>query len=146
MDGCLEFRRVLFRSLPYSPEFAPEQPGRGPAALEQIATTSGGKERIEIPQTWAELQVKARYIEIVPWLLIASVLLFLVEIFERRTGWISRTLTRQKPAAVVEVEAAVQTAPRRKTESPLKRIIRERKQKVATAPAAATTPAQAASN
>ena len=29
--------------LPYSPEFAPDQPGRGAAALTQIATTTGGK-------------------------------------------------------------------------------------------------------
>ena len=123
--------------LPYSPEFAPEQLGRGPAALEQIATTSGGKERIEIPQMWAELQVKARYIEIVPWLLVAAVTLFLVEIFERRTGWISRAVTRRKPAAAVQEDEAVQAAPARKIESPLKRIIRERKQKGAAAPAPA---------
>ena len=90
--------------LPYSPEFAPEQPGRGAAALAQIAATSGGKERIEIPQTWAELQVKSRYIEIVPWLLIAAVLLFLVEIFERRTGWVSRLITRKQTTATVPEE------------------------------------------
>lgn len=126
--------------LPYSPEFAPEQAGRGPAALEQIATTSGGRERIEIPQTWTELQVKPRYIEIVPWLLIASVALFLVEIFERRTGWLSRVVTRRKPAAAVEGDATVQTTPARKMESPLKRIIRERKQKEAPASASAQAP------
>ncbi len=38
--------------LPYSPEFAPDQPGRGAAALAEIATTTGGKERVEIPKIW----------------------------------------------------------------------------------------------
>ncbi len=42
--------------LPYSPEFAPDQPGRGAAALAQIATTTGGKAREEIPKIWATCQ------------------------------------------------------------------------------------------
>jgi Mg-chelatase subunit ChlD len=76
--------------LPYSPEFAPDQPGRGAAALAQIATTSGGRERLEIPKIWDELPVKSRYVELAPWLLVFAAVLFLLEIFERRTGWVSR--------------------------------------------------------
>jgi hypothetical protein len=76
--------------LPYSPEFAPDQPGRGGATLAQIAATSGGKERFEIPETWADLQSRPRYVELSPWLLVLAVILFLLEIFERRTGWIGR--------------------------------------------------------
>jgi len=87
--------------LPYSPEFAPEQPGRGAAALEQIATTTGGKERAEIPKIWADLPVASRYVELAPWLLVAAAILFLMEILERRTGWISRLISRK--AAVAEV-------------------------------------------
>ena len=56
--------------LPYSPEFAPDQPGRGAATLAQIATTTGGKEREEIPKIWGELPVKSRYVELAPWLLV----------------------------------------------------------------------------
>jgi Mg-chelatase subunit ChlD len=81
--------------LPYSPEFAPDQPGRGAATLAQIAATTGGKERLEIPSIWRELPVKSRYVELAPWLLVASVLLFLLEILERRTGWILRFILRQ---------------------------------------------------
>src|SRR6185312_16030601 len=125
--------------LPYSPEFAPEQPGRGAAALTQIASTSGGKERIEIPSTWAELQVKPRYIEIVPWLLVAAVVLFLTEVFERRTGWISRLFNRQQPA-VAKVASETEDEPAtREPEPAVKRLVRKRKQKTAaptTAPAA----------
>ena len=54
--------------LPYSPEFAPDQPGRGAAALAQLATTTGGKDRVEIPKMWGELPVKSRYVELAPWL------------------------------------------------------------------------------
>jgi hypothetical protein len=114
--------------LPYSPEFAPEQAGRGAVTLAQIATTSGGKERIEIPQTWTELQVKTRYIEIVPWLLVLSVVLFLLEIFERRTGWVSRFVFRKQPlAASAENEAAAPLLPG--PEHVLKRLVRKRQQK-----------------
>lgn len=124
--------------LPYSPEFAPEQPGRGAATLEQIATTSGGKDRLQIPDTWAELQIKPRYIEIVPWLFIAAVVLFLLEIFERRTGWVSRLVARKQTAAVVPEEESVSLPSARAQETVLKRMVRKRKQKSeAPAPAAA---------
>jgi Mg-chelatase subunit ChlD len=87
--------------LPYSPEFAPDQPGRGSATLAQIAATSGGKERIEIPQLWADLKTKPRYVEMSPWLFVIAALLFLLEVFERRTGWFSR-LGRAPATAVAE--------------------------------------------
>jgi hypothetical protein len=100
--------------LPYSPEFAPDQPGRGAATLAQLATTSGGQERIEIPGTWADLPSKPRFIELAPWLLVASVILFLLEIFERRTGWVSRWFAPKPAVAAVPVEDSVETpAPRK---------------------------------
>ncbi|HEY9510490.1 MAG TPA: hypothetical protein VIV82_11585, partial [Verrucomicrobiae bacterium] len=89
--------------LPYSPEFAPDQPGRGSAALEQIATTSGGQERVELSQIWADLQVKPRFVELSPWLLVLAALFFLGEIFERRTGWIGK-LFRRAPDAALQTE------------------------------------------
>lgn len=76
--------------LPYSPEFAPDEPGRGSATLAQIATTTGGKERIEIPKIWSELPVRSRYVSLAPWLLVAAAFLFLLEILERRAGWLSK--------------------------------------------------------
>jgi Mg-chelatase subunit ChlD len=96
--------------LPYSPEFAPDQPGRGAMALAQIAATTGGGERIEIPKIWSELPVRSRYVALAPWLLVAGSLLFLLEIFERRTGWLLRPWARKTPAAAVE-ESAGQPAP-----------------------------------
>ncbi|MGH7950931.1 MAG: VWA domain-containing protein [Limisphaerales bacterium] len=95
--------------LPYSPEFAPDQPGRGAAALDQIAATTGGQERVEIPKIWSELPVKSRYVALTPWLLVVAAILFLLEIFERRTGWLSRLFTRTIPAVqtIAEEEAEV---------------------------------------
>jgi Mg-chelatase subunit ChlD len=87
--------------LPYSPEFAPDQPGRGASTLSRLARTTGGRELLEIPEIWATLPTRPHYVELMPWLLIAAVLLFLAEIFERRTGWISRLFSKPKPAAVV---------------------------------------------
>jgi Mg-chelatase subunit ChlD len=76
--------------LPYSPEFAPDQPGRGAATLAQIAATTGGQDRVEIPKMWGELPVKSRYVELAPWLLVLGTILFLLEVLERRTGWVTR--------------------------------------------------------
>jgi hypothetical protein len=94
--------------LPYSPEFAPDTPGRGAAALTQIATTTGGREQLEIPKIWGELPVRSRYVELAPWLFVAATALFLLEILERRTGWVLRGLRRYRlaPPAVATKEAA----------------------------------------
>ena len=111
--------------LPYSPVFAPDQPGRGAAALASIATTTGGRDRLEIPKIWNELPVKSRYVELTPWLLVAAAVLLLLEIFERRTGLgfkivshprsgtRSRSLKRKinrSPAVPVPVMANVEAA------------------------------------
>jgi hypothetical protein len=92
--------------LPYSPEFAPDQPGRGAAALAQIATTTGGKERIEIPNIWSDLPIRSRYVELAPWLLVFSAILFLLEVLERRTGWVSRLFGRKPASVPVETKVA----------------------------------------
>ena len=90
--------------LPYSPEFAPDQPGRGALALAQIATTTSGRERVEIPKIWGELPVKSRYVELAPWLLVSGAILFLLEVSERRTGWVSRLFRRKAALAAAETE------------------------------------------
>lgn len=101
--------------LPYSPEFAPDQPGRGAAALAQLAAATGGRERIQLPGIWAELPVQKRFVELTPWLLLSAVLVFLVEVLERRTGLVlagaqrltgklARARLRRKPVATSQIE------------------------------------------
>jgi hypothetical protein len=126
--------------LPYSPEFAPDQPGRGAATLAQIAATSGGKERVEIPQMWADLQVKARFVELGPWLLIASVVLFLLEVFERRTGWMTRLIAARLVAAAVPVEEEAVGVPATK-KAIWKRLVRKPAQPLK-APVQPTAPSE----
>jgi hypothetical protein len=120
--------------LPYSPEFAPDQPGRGEAAMAQIAMTTGGNAREEIPKIWGDLPVKSRYVELAPWLLVAGTILFLLEVLERRTGWLSRLFGRK---AIVKVETeeaeASEAAPARKPVFPW--LVRK-PARSATAPAA----------
>jgi Mg-chelatase subunit ChlD len=76
--------------LPYSPEFQPVEKGRGLATLEHLARASGGQERLELPGVWKELPRHVRFVSLAPWLLGAVVILLLVEVFERRTGLLSR--------------------------------------------------------
>ena len=111
--------------LPYSPEFAPDQPGRGAATLAQIATTTGGRERIEIPKIWSELPVKSRYVELAPWLLVLGTILFLLEILERRTGWVSRLFGRKPNLGSTPAPGVAESAPLSAPSAPLVADVRK---------------------
>jgi Mg-chelatase subunit ChlD len=84
--------------LPYSPEFQPAESGRGLAALEHLARATGGKERVDLAGVWKALPRPVRLVSIAPWLLGAAVVLLLLEVFERRSGLLSRRgrLVREK--------------------------------------------------
>jgi Mg-chelatase subunit ChlD len=84
--------------LPYSPEFAPDHANRGAASLARIASTTGGQERIDLSETWKALPSIPRYVEIAPWLLVLGILIFLLEILERRTGWLPKLKRAGQPA------------------------------------------------
>jgi Mg-chelatase subunit ChlD len=126
--------------LPFSPEFAPDQPGRGASALARIARTAGGRELIEIPDIWSFLPVRPQYVSLMPWLLLAAVLLFLLEIFERRTGWLSRLrrVRRSEPEAPVSAGLAGDATAASRTASRGGRAWFARKAR--TPPAAGATP------
>jgi hypothetical protein len=93
--------------LPYSPEFSPDQPGRGVAALAEIATTTGGREREEIPKIWGDLPVRSRYVGLAPWLLVLSTVLFLMEVLERRTGRVLRLFNKTANVRIGAKEAEI---------------------------------------
>ena len=80
--------------LPYSPEFRPATPGKGKAALFEMAEATGGRERIELTSIWQDIPKTPRYFDLTPWLLYAACVLFLFEIFERRTGIMTVLLRR----------------------------------------------------
>jgi hypothetical protein len=132
--------------LPYSPEFAPDQPGRGAAALAQISATTGGQDRVEIPKIWSELPVKSRYVVLAPWLLVAASALFLLEIFERRTGWVSKFVAARSTASAppVEVDPATRAPDPGRTTPWLHRKTKPEKSGPSPAPAKTSVPAFAA--
>jgi hypothetical protein len=75
--------------LPYSPEFRPTDNRRGQVALERLASTTGGEERLELPSIWNQLPRKPRLVPLAPWLILISVCLLVLEVFERRTALLS---------------------------------------------------------
>lgn len=113
--------------LPYSPEFEPDQPGRGAAALDRIAAMTGGKELAEIPEIWNHLPVIPRYVELTPWLYIAAAILFLAEILERRTGWISGLFRHKRVTAQGEIDDATQAADTKRSSLRLLKMFEKRK-------------------
>jgi Mg-chelatase subunit ChlD len=80
--------------LPYSPEFQPTEPGRGRDTLEQLAEATGGRERIEMAGIWQSLPRMPRWIDFAYILVLSAALLFVLEIFERRTGWVTALIAR----------------------------------------------------
>lgn len=76
-------------TLPYSPEFQPADRHTGIAALVEIAQATGGKERIDVSEIWADLPPKKQMASLTPWLIGLAILLFTLEVFQRRTGLLS---------------------------------------------------------
>jgi uncharacterized membrane protein len=94
--------------LPYSPEFEPANAKQGLVCLEQLARSTGGKQRIDLGGIWSDLARQPRLLPVAHWLLIAVVTLFLLEVLERRTGAISMlsSATRRGRKAARKPQAA----------------------------------------
>lgn len=114
--------------LPNSPELAPDQPGRGEEVLARIAAATGGRSRLEIPDIWRDLPAKVRYRVLSPWLFLAAMALFFLEIVERRTAWLSGLVQRPRQPEIADAEEGVpevQTASDRPSfRAGLRRLIR----------------------
>lgn len=78
--------------LPYSPELAPSEPGSGHLVLEGLASSTGGRQRIDVGDVWRDFPRRPRFVELTPWLFGLVLLTFLLEVLERRTALLtSRT-------------------------------------------------------
>lgn len=86
--------------LTYSPEYRTKAPGSGLEALKKLSTVSGGRERIKVGNIWSELPAPWRKQSLRPILILLAVVLFLLEISDRRIGL---RLQRTKPAPVFKV-------------------------------------------
>ncbi|HEX4607854.1 MAG TPA: VWA domain-containing protein, partial [Urbifossiella sp.] len=92
--------------LPYSPEHAPAAPGAGDTgreALERLARTTGGVERIELSGVWTDLPHRPRSFPLAPWLLVAAAVCLVLEVLERRSGMVSHLARRVRDGAVSAV-------------------------------------------
>ena len=85
-------------TLPYSPEFAPRpEADSGRQILVQIAELTGGKSRVDVLSIFDDPPSSARMMPILPYLLIAGIVLLVVEIAGRRLS-----LWKRSPAAAAD--------------------------------------------
>jgi Mg-chelatase subunit ChlD len=72
-------------TLPYSPEFMPRAGlPTGRQILEEVASLSGGRERLDLLEVLADPPRSTRMTSLLPWLLVAALVLLLMEIAGRR--------------------------------------------------------------
>lgn len=91
--------------LVYSPEFAPADNEQAEANIKKLTRITGGGERFELGHIWQDIPRQGRLIEISHWLVILAIILFLLEILERRTGILS--IGQEKEKLEPEKETAV---------------------------------------
>ena len=88
--------------LPYSTEYRPVRADEGEELLERLAKATGGRHRVELSKIWAELPRSPQRFYLGPWLMIAALCLFLLEVLERRTGLVLTRMKRAEGAKVSE--------------------------------------------
>jgi hypothetical protein len=74
---------------PYSPEHAPASRLDGAAVLEALAGATGGAQVADIGGVWDAVPRERRRIEVSAAFYLLAALLFLLEVCERRTGWLA---------------------------------------------------------
>ncbi|HNS10064.1 MAG TPA: VWA domain-containing protein [Candidatus Ozemobacteraceae bacterium] len=73
----------------YGPEFAPARFRDGQAELKELASVTGGREIIDLGQIWKSLPAKIQFRSLAEELLFLALLLFIIEVAERRTGFLT---------------------------------------------------------
>ncbi len=110
--------------LPYSPEFRPGQNDRGRVTLERLGRATGGQERLDLAGVWDDLPRAVRQVPVGRWLLLAAVVLWLVEVLERRTALLAFARRRRRAAVVIPDEKVVKErfVPWKKAKRPAKPV------------------------
>ena len=81
-------------TLPYSSEYKPQQFGKGIETLKKLANITGGTERLQLNKIWDTLPEHTTYKSLQPWLILLSLIIFLLEIIIRR-GTLPNKLTEK---------------------------------------------------
>ena len=82
--------------------------------LASLAQSTGGRERLDLGEVWSTLPRQPRFVQLSVWLVITALVLFLLEVLQRRTG-IFHFGSRTAPAVGEEVEVSTTPLKRRKT-------------------------------
>lgn len=80
--------------LPYSHEFVPQQAESGAESLRALAAISGGRELIDLSGSWESIPTKVQFRNLSAWLLFMALILFIVEVAERRMALITILIKR----------------------------------------------------
>ena len=100
--------------LPYSGEYAPEAGLDGAAVLASMAEATGGAKLADAGLVWEKMPRSRRLVEFAAWLYLAAALLFLFEVFERRTGWLYNRRRRAATPTGADEKDGSAPAPRRR--------------------------------
>ncbi|MGL4552979.1 MAG: VWA domain-containing protein, partial [Gemmataceae bacterium] len=92
--------------LPYSPEFKPTGRESGLPTLERMARATGGVERVGLADVWRDLPRQVQMLPVARWLLLAAVMLWLLEVLDRRTSVLSNLLRPRVKASIPEPKEA----------------------------------------
>ena len=90
--------------LPYSPEYAPDPDGAGEALLASLADLTGGQRLADPAAVWSLLPRAPVAFELAPFLYLLAALLLLLDIFDRRTAFLSRRVAAREERKVERVE------------------------------------------
>ena len=106
--------------LPYSPEFAPDQPGRGRLALAGISQSTGGQERLNIADIWGSIPRQPKFVPLSLWFVLGGLFLFLAEVLQRRTGFFA--MRKKAIAQPIQEEEPSETKPKPRSVSGFEHI------------------------
>ena len=104
--------------LPYSPEYLPQRRREDVGTLEQVARSTGGCERLNLGEVWKDVPKRPRLVPLAPYLLLAAVTAFLLEVVQRRTGFLSirwRLPGRLRPKAAEPASGGISALFKRRT-------------------------------
>jgi len=89
--------------LVYSPEYQPADPTRSQKTLASLAKMTGGTERVDVAGIWQDLPIRPHRFLLSPWLLFIAIAVLLLEVLERRTGWIGAMVPARQSAPAHQI-------------------------------------------
>ncbi len=115
----------------YSPEYRPRT-GDGRDTLRTLAQITGGVSRTELAGIWGDLPTVDRRVSVAHWLWLLAVVVILLEVVERRTGWVSASVPQSLSVPRLKRSQSADRAA--ESTAPKTRILSRKKAPSATVP------------